>query len=107
MDGPQSIDDYKHLISDIVKKQVALLGPGLALSRARNVQGVKIEDDGTVSEMHGDPKELLQKVLDEYFVFSGLIVRRVMESILQSYPGIANSVQEQTSMQQAEMPIKN
>lgn len=94
MDGPQSIDDYKHLISEIIKKQITLLGPAIALSRARNATGVSIGDDGTVSDMKGDPKEALQKVVDEYFIFSGLIVRGTMESILQSYPGISGSLEQ-------------
>lgn len=92
MDGPQSASDYQNLISEIIKKQIALLGKDLALTQVRNVQGVSVLDDGTVTAISGEPRDTLQKVIDAYFVFSGMIVKKTMESLLQSYPGMASAV---------------
>lgn len=92
MDGPQTVDEYQRLISEVIKKQITLLGPQIALERARSVAGLTVSDDGTVTSISGAPREILQKVIDEYFVFSGLIVKKAMESLLQSYPGMAQAV---------------
>ena len=99
MEGPQSVDDYKQILSDLIKRQISLLGPQLAIGRARVVAGITIADDGTVTDIAGDPKMMLQKVVDEYFIFSGLIVRKTMESLLQSSSGIASSVNQQVATQ--------
>lgn len=102
MDGPQSLSDYQKLISEIIKKQMALLGSDIALSRARNVTGLTISHDGTVTAIIGEPREMLQKVVDEYFVFSGMIVRRAMESLLANYPSMASSVEQSAITSQSE-----
>ena len=69
MDGPQTVDEYQRLISEVIKKQITLLGSNIALERARNVAGLIVSDDGTVTNISGAPREVLQKVIDEYFVF--------------------------------------
>ncbi len=81
-----TIDDYKRVISEIIQKQMVILGPDIALLKARNVMGVSVGSDGVVTNLEGEPSALLQKLIDEYVALSGLIVRKAMEPLLQKYP---------------------
>lgn len=75
----------KNLFSDIIKKQIVILGPGIALMKARNVPGITIDDEGNVSKIDGEPKILLDKLVSEYVSLSGLIVKKTLEPLLEKY----------------------
>ena len=78
--------DYKKLLTDVIKKQIVILGPQITLAKARNVKGLTVADDGTVSEMQGSPQELIQALIDQFVQLSGEIVRKTMEPLLSGYP---------------------
>ena len=78
--------DYKKLLTDVIKKQIVILGPQITLAKARNVKGLKVADDGTVTEMQGSPQELIQLLIDQFVQLSGLIVKKTMEPLLSMYP---------------------
>ena len=77
--------DYKGVISEVIKKQMIILGPEITLSRARNVTGLKVDESGTVIELSGPPEELIQGLINQFVQLSGLIVQKTMEPILASY----------------------
>ena len=54
------IASYKKMLSDLIKKQMIMLGPNIALDKARKVPNLKIGDDGAVLEMAGDPRVVLK-----------------------------------------------
>ncbi|MEK7200675.1 MAG: hypothetical protein AAB672_00895 [Patescibacteria group bacterium] len=87
MDG-MSQDEYKRMLTEIIKKQIVILGPQIAVLKARNVPGLKISDDGTVIEIQGPEQIVLQKLIDEYVALSGEIVRNAVNSIFAKYPSI-------------------
>ena len=78
--------DYKKILSEVIKKQIVILGPDITLAKARNVQGLVVDSDGTVTDMKGSPQEIMQDLIDQFVQLSGLIVRKTMEPILSSYP---------------------
>ena len=80
--------DYKQMLSEIIKKQVVILGPQIALLKARGVEGLKVSDDGTVVEVNGPEQVVLQKLIDEYVALSGEIVKNAVNSIFKKYPSI-------------------
>jgi hypothetical protein len=41
-------EQYKQMLTDLIKKQMVVLGPNIALDKARKVSGLKISDDGNV-----------------------------------------------------------
>ncbi|HYK09044.1 MAG TPA: hypothetical protein VEW42_06105 [Candidatus Eisenbacteria bacterium] len=89
---PQSPTDYKQLLSDVIKKQIVILGPDITLSKARNVKGLTISDDGTVTNVEGEPQALTQALIDQFVQLSGLIVKKTMEPLLSlSQPGTSQS----------------
>lgn len=74
--------DYKQLLSQVIKKQIVILGPDITLAKARNVQGLVVADDGSVTDITGDPQQITQKLIDQFVMLSGEIVRKTMEPLL-------------------------
>jgi len=42
--------DTKKVLSKVIKQQILILGPDIALLKARNVPGLKVSDSGDVTE---------------------------------------------------------
>ncbi len=83
---PQPGQDYKQLLTEVIKKQMVILGPGITLAKARNVKGLTVADDGSVIDMQGPAQELIQALIDQFVQLSGLIVKKTMEPLLSGYP---------------------
>lgn len=92
MDGPHDQEEYKKLMSELVKKQIIILGPDISLAKARGVSGLTVADDGSVTAITGDPKTALQQLIEEFVSLSGMIVKKTMEPLLANYPGLAGMV---------------
>ena len=90
--NPPAGGDYKKLLTDVIKKQIVILGPQITLAKARNVKGLTITDDGTVTDMQGPPQELIQSLIDQFVQLSGLIVKKTMEPLLSGYPDGAKNL---------------
>jgi hypothetical protein len=86
---PSTDTDYKQLFSQLIKKQMLVLGPDITLAKVRNVMGITVDVNGDVQKIDGDPQALLQNLINQFVELSGLIVKKTMESILTSYPGMA------------------
>lgn len=85
-------EDYKNLLTEIIKKQIIVLGPDIAIIKAKAVPGITLEPDGTVTKIEGNPSEILRKLIDEYVALSGLIVKTTMEPLLSKYPEISEVI---------------
>jgi hypothetical protein len=85
-----SNSDYKQMLTEIIKKQIIILGPQIAVLKARNVQGLKVNDEGDVTSVDGPEQVILQKLIDEYVALSGEIVKNAVNSIFAKYPSIQN-----------------
>jgi len=81
-------DQYKSLMTDIIAKQSVILGPEIAVLKAKKVEELVISDNGTVEDIKGNPAEVLQKLIDEYVELSGMIVKNALGSIFAKYPSI-------------------
>lgn len=86
---PQSDTDNKKLFSELIKKQMLVLGPDITLAKVHNVAGLTVNVDGEVQDIQGDPQVLLQSLINQFVELSGMIVKKTMESILTSYPSMA------------------
>jgi len=87
MDG-LSKDEYKQMLTEIIEKQIVILGPQIAILKARNVPGLKVSDDGKVIDINESEQVVLQKLIDEYVALSGEIVKNAVNSIFKKYPSI-------------------
>ena len=86
------VEQYKALITEIIQKQIVILGPDISVLKARNVSELEVQDDGTVTAISGEPQEVLQKLIDQYVALSGQIVKNILGSIMSKYPEIKVSV---------------
>ncbi len=79
---------YTALIGEIIKKQSLILGPEIAILKARSVPGLMVDNDGKVTGVGDNPKETLQSLVDQYVELSGLIVKNALGSIFAKYPDL-------------------
>ncbi|OHA83439.1 MAG: hypothetical protein A2408_02090 [Candidatus Yonathbacteria bacterium RIFOXYC1_FULL_52_10] len=82
-------EQYMALMSEIIQKQIVILGPEIAVLKARNVPEISIENDGKVADIKGDPGQALEKLIDTYVELSGQIVRNALGSIFTKYPAVS------------------
>ncbi len=78
--------EYKKMLTDLIQKQMVVLGPNIALDKARKVAGLKVGDDGSALEVTGDPQMILKGVANEYMTLSGEIAQMTLNSLLEKYP---------------------
>ena len=88
----ESIDQYKEIISEIILKQAVILGPEMAVMRARSVVGLTVSDEGKVMGLEGDEKALLQKLIDVYVELSGEIVKNALSTVFSKYPDVITGI---------------
>jgi hypothetical protein len=81
-------NQYISLISEIIAKQAVILGPDIAILKARNVSGLVIDGNGKVTEIKGNPSDVVEQLIDEYVQLSGQIVKSAMTSVFTKYPDI-------------------
>jgi len=79
-------EEYKRLMVEIISKQSIILGPEIAIMRARGVKNITITEKGEVENIEGNYKEVLQSLINQYVELSGEIVRATLGSIFQKYP---------------------
>ena len=82
------MEDCKKAITEIVKKQMDIVGPAVALSVAQKATSVKLSTSGEVMEIIGDPKTALEQVAESYINFSGEISKMILKSVMKTYPDI-------------------
>ena len=82
-------DEYKQIITEIIKKQAVILGPQIAVLKARSVVGLTVTDDGAVTGIEGDHRGILQKLIDQYVSLSGEIVKNAVNSVFAKYPSLS------------------
>lgn len=80
--------DYQSLLTDLVKKQMVMLGPNVAISKARKVSALTVSEDGSVTAISGEPQSALNQLVQEYMNLSGQIAQTTLASLLEKYPEI-------------------
>ena len=81
-------EEYRKMLTDLIQKQMVVLGPNIALDKAKKIAGLKVTDDGTVLDMDGDPQLVLKGVANEYMALSGQIAQMTLNTLLEKYPTI-------------------
>lgn len=74
--------DYKNLLTDVIKKQILILGHQIVTEKVKLVNGISIDEDGNVLEINGDPQKIIQALINQFVELSGLIVKKTMEPLL-------------------------
>jgi hypothetical protein len=86
------IEQYKSLIGEVIQKQIVILGPGIAVLKAKNVNGLSVTDEGKVVDIQGDPEAVLKELIDVYVALAGQIVKSALGSIFDKYSSIKRVV---------------
>lgn len=73
---------HEKLLTEVIQKQMALLGPNIALATARGVSGITITNQGIVTQLEGDHQQLTQALVEQFMALSGLIVKKTLEPLL-------------------------
>jgi len=89
----QTDQRYQKLLTEVIKKEILVLGPAISLAKARNVKGLTVSEDGTVTTISGNPQELIQQLINQFMELSDLIVKKTIEPILANYPDLISSIQ--------------
>ena len=84
-------EQYMALLSEIIAKQAVILGPDIAVLKAKNVPELVIDSSGKVIDINGSPAAAVPKLVNEYVELSGLIVKNALGSIFAKYPGISQA----------------
>lgn len=84
-------EQYKAVMSEIIAKQSIILGPDMAIARAKKVSGLEIDEKGMVTNITVDPALALHQLIDTYVELSGQIVKNALGSIFTKYPEITKS----------------
>ena len=79
---------YVAIISEIIARQSIILGPNIAVLKARSVSGLIVDDKGIVTDLNGDGNVILQQLVNAYVELSGMIVKNALGSIFDKYPDI-------------------
>lgn len=90
----EDIEVYKNVLTDLIKKQMIMLGPSVALGTVRKVPGLTVGEDGVVTEITGDPTAVMQGVANAFMSLSGQIAQMTLKTILEKYPGLKQPGQE-------------
>lgn len=101
---PQTTD-YRQLFTEIIHKQIVILGPNITIAKAKNVQGIEVDSTGQVTALTGDPQILLQALISQFVELSGLIVKKTMESILAIHPDGVSLSQQIPNVQMPQAPM--
>lgn len=84
-----SKEEFIALINEIVQKQAVILGPEIAILKARNVPDLVVDEKGKVIDVQDSQMEkALQNLIDQYVELSGAIVKNALGSIFSKYPTI-------------------
>lgn len=76
-------------MTEIIQKQIAILGPDIALHKAEQIPGLKLDKTGKVMGVSGSEQEILQALIDRYIELSGQIVKNILSPVFAKYPGIS------------------
>lgn len=74
--------DYKAIISEYIKKQMIILGPVVAVEKARKLEKIKLKDDGAVTQINGDGEEIMAMIESEYEGMIGSIAHTVLLRVI-------------------------
>jgi hypothetical protein len=75
-------DQAAGVISEIVKKQMTVLGPGVAYRQANSVSGLVVQQSGKVEITGQEPLVVLAALIDSYVKLVGPVVRNTIDPIL-------------------------
>ena len=73
------------MISEYIKKQMVILGPSVAIAKARKVDQLKVNGDGVVKSVGGDVQQVLNRLVGEYETLEGELANSALLSLQEEH----------------------
>ena len=80
--------DYLALLTMLIQKHMVVLGPKIALEKAREVSGLNLDEKGNTVSITGSGNLILQDLVEGYFELSGEVSRYFAKKFLAKFPDI-------------------
>lgn len=80
---PEDQKIYQEILTAIVQKQMSILGPALALKKARNVKNLLVSEEGIVLSMTGNFEQVLKELINEFASLSGVIAKKFSQEAVE------------------------
>ena len=73
---------YQKLLTEALQKQMVILGPQIALMKAKKVPGMSIDEHGQVTAVSEDPQRVATLFLEAFREISAPLVKKTMKPLL-------------------------
>lgn len=87
----ETLEDYKHFLSELIEKQMLIIGPQIGLDKAKRIPGLTVDEAGKVVEISGDAYLVVKNLIDEYSSLSQPITQSVLCLLVEKYPKIKDA----------------
>lgn len=85
-----SESDYRHLMSDLLKNLINVLGPDVVLIKVKNVNAVRVNTNGEAVMIYGDPSTAFEKLINEYISLAPFVTKQIIRQVLANYPQLSS-----------------
>lgn len=79
---------YLSLLSEIIAKEVIVLGSDMAILRAQSIAGLSVDNNGEAIDIKGNAVQTLQELVYGYMELSGEATKDIIDPIFINYPQI-------------------
>ena len=79
---------YLSLLSEIIAKQMIILGPDIAILKAKSVPSLNVNNKGQVTNIDGFVADAVKKLVNTYLELSDQATKNVIDSVFDKYPNI-------------------
>lgn len=77
--------DYRQILSEIIRKQIMILGSDLTLTKVRRINGISVQENGSVTTIvESKLQETMHELIDTFLPYSGPIVKNGLEHYLKA-----------------------
>ncbi len=77
--------NYKELYTEIITRQVVILGSRLAITKAKSISSLVVSESGQVIDYQGDPQKILNDLISVYVSIFGTIVLESIKPIVENF----------------------
>lgn len=81
----QTIQSYKQMLTEIMQKIIAVLGPQLAFALTKNIKSLTFAENGEVTAINGNPKDAAAMLIENITNLSQPLEKKVIQPILNRY----------------------
>lgn len=86
-------NQYKELLTAIIKKQSSMIGMSLAVKKAQNIAGLEVDENGNVTACAGDALKMVEELVNAYSALAGDMAikfcKEASKPVEEKYPSLA------------------